>query len=58
MNPNQNPAHQYLVQSHPIILDRLVVLPRLKIDVSHIDFQLARVIEHSVLGDHLQKQSS
>ena len=57
MNPHQNPGHQYLVQSHSIILDRLVVLPRLKIDVSHIDFQLARVIEHSVLGDHLRKQS-
>ena len=44
---------KYLIKSHPIVLYCLVILPRLKMDISHVDFQFSSVVEHSVLGYHL-----
>ena len=42
-----------LVEGHAVELDRLGVLAELEVDVAHVNAQAPRVVEHPVLGDHL-----
>ena len=39
----------YLIQSHSVELDSLVVLTKFKIYVAHVDLEPPGVVEHSVL---------
>ena len=43
----------YLIQGHSVELDSFRVLAQFEVDVSHVDFEPAGIIEHPVLGDDL-----
>ncbi len=48
----------YLVQCHPVELDRFCVLAELEVDVAHVHLQSAGVVKHSILCDDLITFSS
>ena len=45
---------KYLIKSHPVVFDCLVILPRLEMDITHVHFEFSRIIKHPVLGYHLK----
>ena len=45
---------KYLIKSHPVVFDCLVILPSLEMDITHVHFEFSRIIKHPVLGYHLK----
>ena len=53
LNRTRNLPNAYLIQGHSVELDSFRVLAQFEVDVSHVNFEPAGIIEHPVFGDDL-----